>query len=188
MLTVLRFCETEAARREAGSTGMRSAAEDLSCSTPHGGTKVVYLINPSSTHTVVSSLEVHILRARSSRSTYTCRAPMITQDTAHDASTSAGDRYHWLRWRKVYRRFHHDKGRDANTGSSICSGELLQQRLQALCRHYCALDKGRSCSTASEANCKIIHTTTTPQHTLSRHPGPSPVHTLAIMGQNETMP
>lgn len=136
MLTVLRFCETEAARREAGSTGMRSAAEDLSCSTPHGGTKVVYLINPSSTHAVPSQ------QPRGTYSTcpavavlYTCRAPMITQDTAHDASTSAGDRYHWLRWRKVYRRFHHDKGKDANTGSSICIGELLQQRLQALCRH-----------------------------------------------------
>lgn len=178
MLTVLRFCETEAARREAGSTGMRSAAEDLSCPTPHGGTKVVYLINPSSTHAVPSQQPGGTYSTCPAVAVlYTCRAPMITQDTAHDASTSAGDRYHWLRWRKVYRRFHHDKGKDANTGSSICSGELLQQRLQALCRHSYALDKGRSCSTASEANCKIIHTIPTSRHTLSRHPGPSPLHT-----------
>lgn len=163
---------------------MRSAAEDLSClfnpswryqgSLPHNPS----LLQPQqperyiSTYILVVTVLTHIELPRSRKRQLT--TPALARETE------------WLRWRKVYRRFHHVKGRDPNTGSSTCRGKLLQQRLQALCRHY-ALDKGRSCSTASEANCKIIHTTPTSQHTLLRHPGPSPLHTLAIMGQNETM-
>lgn len=86
MLTVLRFCETEAARREAGSTGMRSAAEDLKLLNPSSRYQGSLPHNPSSTHAVVSSLEVQYLHAQQSQ--------YLHMPSSHDHARHSSRRQH----------------------------------------------------------------------------------------------
>lgn len=124
----------------------------------------------------------------SSHSTYTCRAPMITQDTAHDASTSAGDRYTGSDGAKYTGVFTMTRAKmrilvPASAVASYCSRN---------CKHFAGIAHWTRNGLVQQHQKQTArsptphHITGTPSHTLT--PGSSTLHTLAIMGQNGTMP